>query len=154
MEAAGHRLGHSRRIVGNRIGEAVRLRGCYHAILSKSTVNGGADTRHILTEVTDAAKAILTSAAQLIGVYANTIAGLQMLYGRANLHDLTGKFVTQRRAGRGFGGALIAVEDMHVRAANTAGMDPDQHVPLTQIGDGRVLYAQIVCGIKYCCFHP
>ena len=116
-------------------------------------MHGGTDARHILAEVTDTAKAILTSAAQLIGIYADPVAGLQMLHCRANLHDFTGKFVAQRRTGRGFGSALVPVENMHVRAADAAGMHADQYVFFAQFGNGRVLYAQIVRGIKYCCFH-
>ena len=66
------------------------------------------------------------------------LAKVQVGYGRAQLDNLTGKFVAGDH-GNGYGarGPVIPVPNMHIRAANSGLVDADQDILGPNLGHGR-----------------
>ena len=91
----------------------------------------------------DAAAAKITLAAQTVRIDARPIADSDPRDARTDRRDLTGKLMSEHCPRRRFGSALVAAENVCIRAANAAGAHPQQHLSRPADGLLPLLDAQI-----------
>ena len=153
VQAAGNGLGHSALFKARVVSEFVNLLHIDGAILGKATVNRGAVAGHMLAVVVDAIAAGLAAAAGMVGVDAHAVARLKAGDVAAHGLDHAGELMAQDRGRGNVGGALVALIDMYVGAADTACLDVNQNVALAHGRLCRILDPQIVLSIEDRAFH-
>ena len=106
--------------------ETLRLR-CV-AVFGKAAVTVHADGIKAGAELFFADAAVVARTAVAVGINGDMVAHAQPCDLRADGGDRAGELVAQHDRRRHRGGALVAVVDMDVRAADAAGGYPDEHL--------------------------
>ena len=155
MEAAGQRLRQGGQLRVRPLGHRHALGVGHQAVVGKAAVHGDTHSLHMMAHLLLPLTAGAALAAVNVGVHGNQLAHLQAGDTAAQLHHIAGKLMAQNHRGCHIRRALAPLVDVHIGAADTAGADLYQNLPLSGLrknqgaGFNRFI-AKKIC-TNHCC---
>ena len=138
VQTAGDRFGHCALLERSTVSERVNLLFVDCAVFRESAVHSGAVAGHVRAVMRHTVAAEFACPAIVIGIDAHAVPFAVARDRAAGIRDNAGEFVSQNRGGMGFGRALVPFENMHIRTADAACLDLDQHIVRADGGDGSL----------------
>ena len=153
VQAAGNGLCHSGHFgIGS-------LRNCHalsigsQAVVGKTAVHIDTHGAHMVAHLLLALTAGQALATVDVGVNGDQLADLQAFHAGTDLFNVAGEFVAQNDGRSNFRAALAALINMHVRTADTASADTQQHLALTGFGEIQLTGLNGLITKKICANH-
>ena len=133
--------------------QAQRLRGGHDAVLRESAVHRDADRLHMAAHLLFAVPAGIADAAVNVGIDCDVVADLKPGDAFADLRNHAGVFVPEHDGRMYLGAAGLTAVDVHVRAADAAGVVPDDDGSGLCLGDRLLAHFKRLISKEICGFH-